>query len=237
MRLKSDFFSIFLSFKKLVEHQLDSGIKIFQSDGDGEFTSNQFIQYLASCGIKHHMSSPHTPQKIGVTERKHRHVTELGLSLMFQSKVPQQLWVEAFLTTVYLMNLLPASTLPDNISLYKALVGRPPVYTSLRVFESSCYPFLRPYGKNKFVPQSLHCVFLGYSEKHKAYRCLHPPTTRVYINRHVIFDESTFLYQTIYLQFLHSAETPLLKAWRSEFVYPSPEVSSSMEEEDIIHVR
>lgn len=166
------------------------------------------------------MSCPHTPQQNGVAERKHRHVTELGLSLMFQSKVPQQLWVDAFLTAVYLLNLLPTSNLPRNISPYEALVGTQPVYTSLRVFGSSCYPFLRPYGKNKFDPKSLHCVFLGYSEKHKGYRCLHPPTVRVYVSRHVLFDEKTFPYETVYQKFLNTAETPLLNAWRSEFITP-----------------
>lgn len=35
-------------------------------------------------------------------------------------------------------------------------------------------------------------MFLGYSLYHKDYRCLHPSSGRVYISRHVIFDESSF---------------------------------------------
>lgn len=236
LRMKSDFFSAFLHFQTMVERQLDHKILTFQSDGGGEFISKQFAAHLASCGIKHQWSCPHTPQQNGVAARKHRHITELGLSMMFQSKVPHQLWVEAFLTATYLSNLLPSSALPDHLSPYEVLVGCSPVYTSLRVFGSSCFPYLRPYGKNKFDPKSLHCVFIGYSEKHKGYRCLHPPTGRVYVSRHVLFEESVFPYATEYNKFLTSLDTPLLSAWQLGFAparQPIEETTEHHEEEDV----
>ena len=37
-------------------------------------------------------------------------------------------------------------------------------------------------------------MFLGYSSKHKGYKCLYPPTCRIYISRHVVFDESILPY-------------------------------------------
>ena len=234
LKLKSDFFSVFLSFQKYVEHQLDCKIKSLQTDGGGEFTSTQLKQHLVSCGIKHQLSCPHTPQQNGVAERKHRHVTELGLALMFQSKVPHQLWVEAFLTAAYLSNLLPSSVLPDHVSPYEMLVGKPPVYTSLRVFGCSCYPFLKPYAENKFDPKSLHCVFLGYSEQHKGYRCLHPPSARVYVSRHVLFNEASFPYQKDYQSFLQLSDTKLLSAWKSEFAVEPTPLPIPQPEEDFI---
>ncbi|KAK8943259.1 hypothetical protein KSP39_PZI009122 [Platanthera zijinensis] len=39
---------------------------------------------------------------------------------------------------------------------------------------------------------SIHCIFIGYSSTHKGYRCLHFPTGRIYISRHVTFDESSY---------------------------------------------
>ena len=42
LKLKYDFFDIFLQFQKLVENQYSTKIKIFQSDGGAEFTSNRF---------------------------------------------------------------------------------------------------------------------------------------------------------------------------------------------------
>jgi hypothetical protein len=35
-------------------------------------------------------------------------------------------------------------------------------------------------------------VFIGYSNHHKGYKCLHVSTGRVYISRNIIFDENVF---------------------------------------------
>ena len=46
----------------------------------------------------------------------------------------------------------------------------------------------------KMDPKSCPCVFIGYSMKHKGYKCLYPPTGRFCISRHVVFHESIFPY-------------------------------------------
>lgn len=135
--------------------------------------------------------------------------------MMFDSKVPQQLWVEAFFTANFIANLLPSSVLQDKKSLYQVLNGHAPVYTSLRVFGCKCYPYLRPYMKDKFDPKSLVCVFLGYNEKYKGYRCFYPPTGKVFISRHVLFEETHFPFSDIYSKYHRDTDSTLLKAWRS----------------------
>lgn len=67
-----------------------------------------------------------------------------------------------------------------------------PDYGSLRIFGSKCFPCLRDYVKNKLELPSLPCVFLGYSDHYKRYRCYHPPSTRVYLSQHVVFDDNSF---------------------------------------------
>ena len=86
---------------------------------------------------------------------------------------------------------------------------------------------LRPYAQNKLDPRSLTCVFLGYSEKHKAYRCLFPHTGRVYISRHVIFDESKFPFSDVYKHMHPQATTPLLSAWHKGVLISSSETQTS----------
>ena len=131
-------------WQALVEKQLDQKILMFQCDGGGEFTSHRFVTHLANQGIKQLISFPHTLQQNGMAERKHRHITELGLSMLFDGKVPQQYWVEAFFTSSFLGNLLPSSSLTENKSPYEVLYKRKPEYSALRSFGSACYPSLRP---------------------------------------------------------------------------------------------
>ena len=218
MKSKSDVFSIFKIFQQQVETQYDQKIKVFQSDGGGEFVNKQMAQHFSECGIKHIMSCPHTPEQNGIAERRHRYITELGMSMLFQSHLPHTLWVEALFTSAFLGNLLPSSVNDKMLSPYELLNGKAPVYTALRVFGCACYPYLRPYSQNKFDPKSLLCVFLGYNEKYKGYRCYHPPTGRVYINRHVLFDEDSLPYRDTYQHLVPDPTTALSTAWRSQTV-------------------
>lgn len=56
-------------------------------------------------------------------------------------------------------------------------------------------------------------MFLGYNDKYKGYRCLLPSRGRVYISRHVIFDESIFPFASAYQKYHPSGATPLMEAW------------------------
>lgn len=217
LRYKSDFFQIFTAFKKLVETQFDTKVKEFQSDGGGEFVNTQMKHFLQENGIVHRISCPHTPEQNGLAEKRHRHFTELGLSMMYQCQLPLNLWVEAFATASYISNLLPSSAL-NNKSPYEMLFKVKPSYRALRVFGSACHPCLRPYQANKSDPKSLQCVFVGYSALHKGYRCLLPPTGKVYISRHVVFDETLFPFKDQFKHLVPSYDTALLQAWQSATV-------------------
>lgn len=90
LRKKSDFFQSFQKFQKLVENQFDRNIKIFQSDGGGEFQSLAFKTHLQQYGIHHQLSCPHTPQQNRVAERKHRHIVEIYMLILISLLQMQQ---------------------------------------------------------------------------------------------------------------------------------------------------
>lgn len=147
--------------------------------------------YLTIYGISHLTSPPHTPKHNGVSERKHRHIVETGLTLLSVVSMPKTYWTHTFAMTVYLINRLPTPVL--NLQLpYQRLFGIASNYEKFRVFGSICFPWLRPYASHKLDDRSLPCVFLGYSTTQSAYHCLRVPSERIYTSRHVTFDESTF---------------------------------------------
>ena len=77
-----------LRFQHQLENQLERKIKIFQCDGRGEFSSTIFINQQQIYGITRQISCPYTPKQNRVTERKHRHILETTLTLMFQAQIP-----------------------------------------------------------------------------------------------------------------------------------------------------
>jgi hypothetical protein len=188
---KSNTFECFVKFKCLVENLLSKKIKAFQSDGGGEFTSNQFKQFLISNGIIHRISCPYTAQQIGLTERKHRQIVESGLTLLAQSKLPLPYWVNAFNIAFYLINRLPTLVL-KNQSPYVKLLQKNPDYSLFKVFGCACYPLLRPYNNHKLIYRSKKCIFLGYCTNYRGYRCYDPISKKTIISKYVVFDENTF---------------------------------------------
>ena len=187
---KSEVLTCFVKFKLMAENQFSTTIKQLQSDGGGEYTSLIFQSFLTKHGIVHRKSCPYTSQQNGLAERKLRHILETGLTLLAHSHLSNRYWVDAFLTAVYIINRLPTPIL-DHMSPFLKLYNKEPDYNNLRVFGCLCYPLLRPQGLHKLEYRSKPCIFIGYS--YAGYRCLDPITNKVYLSRHVIFYESSFL--------------------------------------------
>lgn len=51
---------------------------------------------------------------------------------------------------------------------------------------------MRPYNINKFAFRTKKGIFLGYSQDHLGYKCLDLETNKIYMARHVHFNEINF---------------------------------------------
>ena len=158
--------------------------------GAGEY--RKLAPLLHSLGIDFCHPCPHTHQQQGRAERKHRHIVDLGLTLLAKASMPLKFWWDAFVSPVYLLNRLLTQVLQHK-SPFELLFHQHPDYHFLKTFGCACYPNLRPYHNQKFQFRTSTCVFLGYSPVHKGYRCLHN-SGRIYVARSVMFDETNFPY-------------------------------------------
>ncbi|GJS69024.1 retrovirus-related pol polyprotein from transposon TNT 1-94 [Tanacetum coccineum] len=95
LKTKSGFYTVLSAFIKLVQTQLSRKIKVFQSDGGTEFVNHTVRKFFEDNGTLHRLSCPYTPQQNGRAERKHRHLVETGLAMLFHAHVPASYWVEA----------------------------------------------------------------------------------------------------------------------------------------------
>lgn len=168
-------------------------VSLFSENG-GEFI--KLKSFLANNGISHLTTPPHTPEVNGTAERKHKHVVEIGHSLLHHANLPPQLWSFAFTTATYLINRMP-KPIHHMQSSFEVLFNIKPDYNKLHSFGCLCFPWLKPYTKNKLQPRSKPCIFLGYSMSQHAYFCLEPLSNRIYVSRHVNFVENSFPYESI----------------------------------------
>jgi hypothetical protein len=191
LKHKSDTFHTFHSLELWLKLNFLYPIKTLRTDCGGEFTSNQFNQFCASKGMIHQLSCPHTPQQNGVAERKHRHLVQCALALLSQSNLPMSYWSYAISTAAHLINRLPTPNLGHK-SPWETFIIPYPDLAYLKTFGCQCFPLLTPYTAHKLYPKTQPCIFLGYPLHSKGYYCLDPITLRLYVSRHVLFNENTF---------------------------------------------
>lgn len=91
---------------------------------------------------------------------------------------------------------------------FSALYKHEPDYRFLKVFGCACYPHIRPYNTHKLDFHSKECIFLGYFDSHKGYKCL-APDGMIYISKDVLFNEYKFPYVSLFSNTIsEAAPTP-----------------------------
>jgi hypothetical protein len=170
-------------------------IIVVQSDWGEEY--EKLNSFFTKIGIMHQVSCPHVHQQNGSIERKHRHIIEVGLSLLASASMPLKFWDETFLTATYLINRTQSKVIHHQTPLER-LYQIKPGYSLLQIFGCACWPNLLPYNQRKLEFCSKECVFLGYSNMHKGFKFLDVSTYRIYISRDVVFDENIFSFAKLH---------------------------------------
>jgi histone deacetylase 1/2 len=86
LKFKSEVFQKFRDFQNLVERLFNRKILSVQTDWGGEYEA--LHPFFTKIGISHLVSCPHAHQQNGPAERKHRHIVEMGLSLLAHAQMP-----------------------------------------------------------------------------------------------------------------------------------------------------
>lgn len=105
---------------------------------------------------------------------------------MFSASVPSEFSGETVLTVVHVINRI-SSSVTSGLFPFEQLYNSIPDYSSLKVFGSICFVLRPRVERSKLPSRSTICVFLGYGDDQKGYRCYDPGARKLYVSLHVIF--------------------------------------------------
>ncbi|GJU74747.1 zinc finger, CCHC-type containing protein [Tanacetum coccineum] len=186
---KDQAFDTFKEFKKTIENELRTTLKMFRTDRGGEFNSNEFTQYCKENGIARQLTAPYSPQQNGVVERRNRTIMSTTRCMMKATEMPQDFWAEAVRHAIYILNSVPTKALED-ITPYEAIKRKKPNLKDLRVFGCIAYAKVPSQHLTKLDDRSIRMVYLGNEHGSKAYRLFDPTTQRICVSRDVKFKEN-----------------------------------------------
>ena len=138
--MKSDAFSHYKATEAFLERSNSVVIKNVHCGGELELTAGKMGAHFVSKGIAIQHTIPYAHQQNGKSEHYVRTIEEGGQALLADSGLPMSFWLDAMLMRQYLVNHLPTSTLPQNLTPYELLTnGRKPDLSHLQVWGCDCY--------------------------------------------------------------------------------------------------
>ncbi|MEN9639538.1 MAG: hypothetical protein RLZZ262_1406, partial [Bacteroidota bacterium] len=139
-----------------------------QSDGGGEYCSNDANHYYSESGIQHRITVPYSPESNGVAERLNRSIMEAAEAMRMKASLPEMFWADAVNTSVYLLNRRYHRTI--GMTPFQAWHGKKPSLSHLRVFGCNSWRRVPDQNRIGLDPRSSRCVFLGYAGRQQGYR-------------------------------------------------------------------
>jgi len=172
------------------EKEAGRGIRVFRTDGGGEYNGQQFKSYLRSCGITPSISPPSTPKQNGIAERANQTIMEAARCMVADAQLDKSFWGFAVATAAHIHNRLPSRAHGD-LSPLEHWTGRVPSIGHLRVFGSVAHTLVPGAKRSKLDPRSVKCILVGYDQDagSNVYRIYNPTTKRIVSSRDVILDE------------------------------------------------
>ncbi|KAK2382366.1 putative mitochondrial protein [Trifolium repens] len=188
LRVKDDAYDLFNIFCTQVQSEKSLKILRIRSDHGGEFENEPFATFCEDHGIIPEFSAPRTPQQNGDVERKNRSLQEMARTMMHETKLAKYFWAEAVNTACYIQNRIYIRPILNKTT-YELFKGRKSNISYFHQFGCTCYILNNKVYKKKFDAKACKGIFIGYSERSKAYRVYNSETNTVEESIHVRFDD------------------------------------------------
>ena len=168
----------------LAESRSYGSIQRLRTDNGTEFTGKAFQKILRENGIKHETSAPYSPHQNGTAERTWRTLFSMARCLLKESNLPQNMWVYAVKTAVFIRNRCYSQSRQQTP--YFLMTGEKPNLEKMQTFGSVCYAYEHT-PKGKLDARATKGIFVGFSQRSPAYLVYNPESHSVRSYRCVKF--------------------------------------------------
>jgi hypothetical protein len=182
-----------LQYKEVIA---DFFILRLRADNGGEFIIGDMRTQWEDAGTWLQLSIAYTHNQNGVVERAIRTIMEHAVSILDDTKMPNNLWYEVCLTITYLGNLLPHSHLHNDAPTpIQAFTGKKPNLSHLRVIGSKAHVLIpKEVREHKFKPRAVIGRLVGYNGVNQ-YRMWVPEMNTIVWGRNITLNEDNVVYE------------------------------------------
>src|SRR4030066_1961774 len=112
----------------------------------------------------------------------------MARTMIHETKMDKYFWAEAVNTACYVQNRIYIRPILNKTS-YELFKGRKPSISYFHQFGCTCYILNNKHYLKKFSANAQRGIFIGYSNRSKAYRVYNSETNMVEQSIHVKFDD------------------------------------------------
>jgi hypothetical protein len=153
--------------------------------------SNEFDNWCIEQGIDQQHTVKRTPQQNGVSKHLNHTFAERIIVMLNQAGLLISFWGMAVLYLACVLNTTPSSTLSKTM-FYKVWYERKPDISMYRAFGCQAWVLIPRKKQGNLDSHTQSCIFLGFKDGYKGWKCYNPVTKKVIISQDVIFQEDKF---------------------------------------------
>ena len=197
----------------ITQVERETGLQVveFHSDGGGEYTSTELLDWYRERGIKQTHTMRSTPQHNGIAERGNRTLFEMIRCTLAYSGLSTHFWPYAAHYAIYIRNRTPTKSLPDGVTPEAKWSPEKHITTDhIKTFGCDVTVTIKPDqrigtlvnfsdtlntlvdSKGKLSSKSFIGTYLGWSERQNGYQILNVTSGKVTVHRDVNFNEQSF---------------------------------------------
>ncbi|CAI7876331.1 unnamed protein product [Closterium sp. NIES-53] len=188
VKTKDEVAKVFKRWIRYAEREAGAKVKILRSDRGGEYMGKDLESFLEDKGITHQLSVAYTPQQNGAAERLNRTLIDLAGAMLAHAQLDHTWWGAAVQYANWVKNQMRSKGL-EGKSPYFMWTRKVPSVSMARVWGCITQFKVPDQQRRKLDPKAQWGIFLGVSERSKAWMLWSVADQRVVESQDVVFHE------------------------------------------------